>query len=305
MPYDLKDLRLFKAIADAQNLSLGATAMYMTASSASYRLKNLEYALGGALFIRTPKGMALTPAGDALVRHANKLLADVDAMHAEISEYSKSLKGSIKLLANSSSLNSFIIPSLARFLATNSNINVDLKEEDSPSIARKIQAGEADIGVVGGQIATPDLRSELYAIERMICTVSLDHPLAGRSKVSFLEMLNCDLVCMERKSSNFMFLDNRARQAGKPINVRVHAHDFNSVLYFVEAKVGVALVPATVADKLIRERRICGIVITDAWAFRDLHLITRKEPVPSDLIQGFAEILLHDPQVAATRSKLV
>lgn len=305
MSYDLKDLRLFKAIADAQNLSLGAAAMYMTASSASYRLKNLEYALGGALFIRTPKGMTLTPAGEALVRHANKLLAGADAMQAEISEYSKKLKGSIKLLANSSSLNSFIIPSLARFLATNLNINVDLKEEDSPSIARKIQAGEADIGVVAGQIATPDLRSELYAIERLICAVSLDHPLAGRSKVSFLEMLNCDLVCMERKSSNFLFLDYQARQAGKPINVRVHAHDFNSVLYFVEANVGVALVPATVADELIRERRISGLSIIDAWAFRDLHLITRREPAPSDLIQEFAEILLHDPQVAATRSKLV
>src|SRR5690606_26911858 len=99
--------------------------MHMTASSASYRLKNLEYAVGSQVFVRTPKGMVLTQAGEVLARHARKLLADVQAMHSELGAYSANLRGSIRLLANSSALNSFIIPSLARFLVSNLNINVD------------------------------------------------------------------------------------------------------------------------------------------------------------------------------------
>src|SRR5690554_3515652 len=124
--------------------------MHLTASSASYRLKNLEYAVGCSLFLRTPKGMSLTPAGEVLSRHAKKLFFDVQAMHAEISSYSNNLRGSIRLLVNSSLLNSFIIPSLARFLTANTNINIDLKEQESPTISQSIEEGLADIGVGAG-----------------------------------------------------------------------------------------------------------------------------------------------------------
>ena len=238
--YELKDLRLFKAILEAQNLSLGASAMNMTASSASYRLKNLEYAVGSDLFVRTPKGMRLTPAGEVLARHTQKLLGDVEAMHLELSDYSRNLKGSIRLLANSSSLNSFIIPSLARFLAANSSINIDLKELDSPSIVGKIEDGETDIGVVAEQAPSPHLLSELYAVEWLVCIVAPSHPLATKKEVSFSETLEHDFVSMERHSSNFFFLENQARLAGKALNVRVHVHNFSSVLHLVEAGVGVA-----------------------------------------------------------------
>ncbi len=301
MRYELKDLRLFKAIVEAQNLSVGAAALHMTASSASYRLKNLEYAVGSALFRRTPKGMRLTPAGEVLARHAKKLLADVEVMHSELSDYSKNLKGSIRLLANSSSLNGFIIPSLARYLAANSSINVDLKEMASTLIVGKIENDEADIGIIAGDAPPSSVRSQLYAVDRLICAVAPDHPLAGAKAASFLEILEHDFVCMDRNSSNFLFLSNQARLAGKPLNARVHVQDFSSVLYLVEARVGAALVPVSVAEEHIRDNRIRSISIAEPWAVRNLHLVTKREPAQPELIREFADILLHDPQVAAAR----
>ena len=273
----------------------------MTASSASYRLKNLEYAVGSSLFRRTPKGMQLTPAGEVLARHAKKLLIDIEAMHSELSDYSRNLKGSIRLLANSSSLNGFITPSLARFLVANSSINVDLRELDSPSIIGKIEAGEADIGIVAVQAPSAHLHSELYAIDQLVCVVALDHPLAGKKQVSFLQTLEHDFVCMDRNSSNFLFLANQAKLAGNPLNVRVHVHNFSSVLHLVEARVGVALVPASVAAQYIIEKRVVGISIAEPWATRNLHLIMKKDPAQPEHIREFADILLHDPQVVATR----
>src|SRR3546814_1666807 len=51
-------------------------------------------------------------------------------------------------------------------------------------------------------------------------------------------------VCMDRASSNFQFVQTQAERLGKTVSVRVHAHDFSSVLYLVRAGVGVAVVPA-------------------------------------------------------------
>ncbi|HEY0297257.1 MAG TPA: LysR family transcriptional regulator [Bordetella sp.] len=302
MSYEWKDLHLFKAIIQLGNLSAAAAAMHMTAPSASYRIKNLEYTAGSPLFVRSAKGMRLTAAGEALARHVDILLAGLHAMQAEISAYAHNLKGNIRLLANSSSLNGFIIPSLARFLASNLHIDVDLKEQDSPSIAGKILRGEADIGICSGKVDDPDLQCELYAIDRLVCVVHQEHALAQRDRSRFSEILDHGLVCMARSSSNFQFVLEQAERAGKPANVRVHAHDFNSVLYLVRSGVGAALVPASVAQPFVREGALNSITLLDAWALRDLHLITRSDSDPAGLVRQFADVLLHDPQVAAARS---
>ncbi|MGP1615218.1 MAG: LysR substrate-binding domain-containing protein, partial [Pollutimonas bauzanensis] len=77
--------------------------------------------------------------------------------------------------------------------------------------------------------------------------------------------------------------------------------DFSSVLYLVEARVGAALVPVSVAEEHIRDNRIRSISIAEPWAVRNLHLVTKREPAQPELIREFADILLHDPQVAAAR----
>jgi len=303
MSYELKDLRLFKAIVHAGNLSAGAAAMHMTAPSASYRIKNLEYTAGSALFVRSAKGMALTPAGQALARHADVLLANLQAMQEEVGAYARNLKGRIRLLANSSSLNGFIIPSLARFLASNSHIDVDLQEADSEAIASAIRRGDADIGIFAGRAQDTELHCELYAIDRLICAAPPDHPLAARPRIGFAEALSHGFVCMDRASSNFHFLQTQAAKAGKSLNVRVHAHDFASVLYLVRAGVGLALVPTSVAEPDVRAGTMSGVALLDAWALRDLHLVTRQDAPAGGVVRQFADVLLHDPQVTATRSR--
>ncbi|OWT80156.1 MULTISPECIES: LysR family transcriptional regulator [unclassified Achromobacter] len=301
MSYELKDLRLFKAIVQAGNLSAGAAAMHMTAPSASYRIKNLEYTAGSPLFVRSAKGMALTPAGEALARHADVLLANLQAMQEEVGAYARSLKGRIRVLANSSSLNGFIIPSLARFLA--SHIDVDLQEADSEAIAGAIRRGDADIGIFAGRAQDAELQCELYAIDRLICAAPTEHPLAARPRIGFAEALSHGFVCMDRASSNFHFLQTQAAKAGQSLNVRVHAHDFASVLYLVRAGVGLALVPTSVAEPDLRAGTMAGIALVDAWALRDLHLVTRQDASNAGLVRQFADMLLHDPLVTATRSR--
>lgn len=77
MRYELTDLKLFMEIAAAGSLSRSASAVHITASSASYRLKNLEQVLGTPLFDRTPRGMSLTQAGEAMLGHVRELFEGV------------------------------------------------------------------------------------------------------------------------------------------------------------------------------------------------------------------------------------
>lgn len=300
--YDLKDLRLFKAVVQTRNLSTGAAALDMTVSLASYRLKRLEYTAGSALFVRGPREMSLTPAGEAMARHLDAVFTNLQAMQDEVGAHARDLHGKVRLLANSSSLLGFIIPSVARFLAANSRIDVEITEMDSESVARRIQAGEADIGVFAGRVDEPGLVCELYAMDRLICITPPSHPLVQRSRASLKDILDHDFVCRDTASSNTRFLLKRAEEIGKPVKARVYAHDFAAVIHLVAAGVGVALVPMSVADPFLRDGRVGAVSLLDQWAVRDLHLVMKREPEQAELVRQFATILMHDPLVVATRS---
>jgi DNA-binding transcriptional LysR family regulator len=300
--YDLKDLRLFKAVAETRNLAAGAAALSMTASLASYRLKSLEYTAGSPLFVRGPQGMTLTPAGEALARHVDVLIGNLHAMHDEVGAYAQDLHGKVRVLANSSSLHGFVIPSVARFLAANARVNVDVREMGSESIAQRVQDGEADIGVFAGSVEDPDLVCELYAMDKLVCVTPPAHPLVQRSRASLKDILDNDFVCRDPGSSNFSFLTEHAKEIGKPIKARVHAHDFAAVMHLVAAGVGVALVPMSVAEPFLRDGRVGAVNLLDHWAVRDLHLVMKREPEQAELVRQFASILMHDPLVVATRS---
>jgi len=299
--YELTDLRLFQAIADAQGLSAGAAAVHITPSAASYRIKNLEQAMGTTLFVRTARGMELTPAGETLLSHVRELLLGVERMHGEVGRFSSGLKGHIRLLANSSSLNGFVIPSVSRFLNEHPDVNIDLEERASPAIVAAIAAQEADIGILAGDSAAADVRSTPYAVDELVIITPLTHQLAGKPEIQFVAALEFDFVSMNRTSSNFLFLREMSQRAGKSPNVRLHVPSFEGILTLVEAGVGIAMVPRTVATPAIREGRVASVRLAEPWALRQLHLIVRSEGRLPSFTTAFAEYLVNDPAVAATR----
>jgi len=307
--YELTDLRLFQAIAEAHSLAGGANVAHITASAASYRLKNLEHALGIPLFVRNPRGMDLTPAGEMLLAHVRELLQGIERMHAEVGQFASGLKGHIRLLANSSSLNGFIIPSVSRFLAAHPEVNIDLEERTSQAIVAAVAAHEADIGILANELASEanaaGIRSVRYAVDELVLSVQRGHPLARESRVRFGASLGFDFVCMSRNSSNFVFLKDMAQRTGKQPNVRLHAHSFEAVLSLVEAGVGIALVPRSVASEAITAGQIVAVELDEPWAVRELSLVTRGDGKLPGFAAAFVQFLLSDPRVAVTREPQV
>ncbi len=301
MRYELTDLRLFLAIAEAKSLSGGANAVHLTASSASYRLKNLEFAMGVLLFKREARGMDLTHEGQTVLKHVRQLLAGVERMHGEVSGFASGVKGSVKLFANSSSLNGFIIPSLSRFLSANPNVNILLEEHPSGTIVPAIAEQEADIGIFAGQTDSSGVNATKFAVDELIIAAPLNHPMVESSPLRFPATLDLDFVCMSRSSSNYIFLRDMARTVGKTPKVRIHVHTFDAVLSMVEAGVGVSLVPRSVAAVALKEKRIAAIELSEPWARRELTLVTKAGVTRSSFVDLVAEYLLDDPVVAATR----
>ena len=103
------------------------------------------------------------------------------------------------------------------------------------------------------------------------------HPLAGRGEVGFAEVLEYDVVGLERSSSLQRFLTSKAARAGRPLRARVQLRSFDAVCRMVEAGVGVGVVPQTTARRAAKAMRLAVIDLADDWALRELTIVVRAE----------------------------
>src|SRR5450631_648271 len=143
MRFDLVDLQLFIAVADARSITGGALRAHLALASASARIKGLETALGTALLKRGRRGIELTAAGESLLDHARIILHHVETMRGDLSAHASGARASVHLLANTSGLSEHLPKALAAFLREHPDINVDIEDANIPistSISRSVKA---------------------------------------------------------------------------------------------------------------------------------------------------------------------
>ena len=275
MRFDLTDLRLFCDVADAGSITAGAEKSALALAAASTRIRGMEDALGAPLLIRSRQGVTLTEAGRTLLKHARTMLAQSARLREDLSAFAGGMSGEVRLLANTNALTEFLPEALSAFLADHPQISVDLEERLSDEIVGLVAEGAADVGIVAGTVDVGALTTYPFRSDRFVVVTAKDHPLAERPAVSFAEVLDYDLVGLERSSSLQRFLVGKAAREGKPLRLRVQLRSFDAVCRLVECGVGVGVVPATTAARAAKTMALAITDFADDWAIRDLTIVVR------------------------------
>jgi DNA-binding transcriptional LysR family regulator len=290
MRYDLTDLRLFVAIAEARNLTRGAAHVHLAPSSASHRLRLLEEDLGTPLFERRSRGLAPTRAGDALLRNAREVFARIEQMHADLSPYAEGVRGHVSLWANTHATHTFLPDDLADFLKQHPQVSVTLEERTSPQIALAVASGEVDVGVLA-EVATGDGVTLIpYRRDRLVLIVPASHALAGQGQVRFADVLDAPFVMLHAGSAIHTFTMNAAASLGRHLNVRIQVRSFEAVCRMVGAGVGVGLVPCSAASGRVMREPPVIVKMDEPWARRDLQICVRQGAA----LSGFAVALVEN-----------
>src|ERR1700754_2801100 len=134
MRFDLVDLQLFIAVADARSITHGADRAHLALASASARSKGLEDAFGVPLFKRGRRGVELTAAGESLLDHARLVIHNVDAMRGDLACFAAGVTANVRLLANTSGLSEHVPKALAGFLRRYPEITFAVEEHESVEI---------------------------------------------------------------------------------------------------------------------------------------------------------------------------
>lgn len=298
MHFDLFDLRLFVHVAEESNLRKGAERACISLAAASTRIRQLEEAIGARLFYRKPQGVALNPAGEALLHHARLVLQQVDHLQVDLREYAAGVKGHVRILANTTSISGALPAALASFLARHPGVSIDLRERLSHEIIMAVNEAHADIGLVAGNVDTEGLDVHDFVGEELVVVVPEGHRLAGAHQARFVETLDEHHISLAEGSALASFLPPLARALGRHLSFRIQVSSFESICLLVEAGVGIGVIPRSSALRHARTMKLSIVSLLDEWARRETRIVTRAHsPLPKlacELVRHLARFRFED-----------
>ena len=291
MRFDLVTLNLVLAIAETRSISRGAEREHLALAAASKRVSDLEARLGVALFERCARGVEPTDAGRALVRHIRTLNASLHALESEVVEFSRGIKGHLRLVANAGSIAECLPRDLVAFSQAHPQIRISLEDQTSPDVQAAVAEGRADVGIFVPPVLDSRLTTWPYREGRLAVIVPAGHKLANEAAVRFEALLDYDVVGLHVGAAVHELMREHAQERGRTLNARLQVRGFDAIAQLVEAGLGVAILPAAVAERFAQVFRIAVLALDESWARRDYLLAVRTQEVLPTVVQRFVQAL--------------
>jgi DNA-binding transcriptional LysR family regulator len=247
---DLHLLRVFREVALRGSFSAAAQALSYTQPAVSQQVARLERGLDTRLIDREPKGLRLTPAGDVVLRHTERLLAQIADANAELADLEKGTRGHVRIGSMATASGTFVSQAIANFRRERQGIELDLRLVFPPEAVGLVRQGELEIAISQESGFGPDPDTRGLHVEHLLddplyAVLPTDHPLATRRTVAIADLARDPLVLLSLPGSETG--DNvvmRAyREAGVEPDVAHVLHDHFAIEGFVAAGMGVALLP--------------------------------------------------------------
>lgn len=288
---DLITFTLFLRALERRSLSKAASDCHIALAAASRRISILEHCYGVQLLYRSTQGVEPTPAGLTLAYHARRILDRESLLRAEMSDFLKGIKGHIRLQANTSAITQFLPKELADFSEEYPDVKIELSESRSSSVVQYLRDAKADVGIIMDGVATEGLTKYAYHHDRLTAIVPQAHEL-GNESTTFEEIIKFDLVGLDSDTAMMHLLLDAASAMGEPLRLRVQVSSFDAVCKFVQAGMGIGILPMQIAEDFGKAMDLRVIRLEDEWASRKMFVCVKDVQTLSSTTRKLVEHLI-------------
>ncbi|BAV08432.1 LysR family transcriptional regulator, cyn operon transcriptional activator [Filimonas lacunae] len=230
---EVRQLTYFVKAAETLHFTDAAAAIYVTQSTLSQQIKQLEEELGMLLFDRIGKHVVLTEAGQVFLEHARRILSEIDKARQAIIDLNTSVSGELKI-GTTYAFSSLLLPVLSPFTQKYPHIKI-LVDYDAPgALEKKLRMSELDfILSFHNHPGDEDLNSQPLFASRIVMVVAKTHSLAALKKVTLKEIGKLNLVLPGKGFISRDFLDELFAKNDIIPKVRIELNDVHSLLSLV------------------------------------------------------------------------
>jgi LysR family hydrogen peroxide-inducible transcriptional activator len=242
---DLRQLSALIAVAEGGSISAAARSLHTVQSNVSSHLARLERELGATLFDRT--GGFLTEEGEAVVRRARRVQAELEALDADVAALRDEITGTARLGCIGTSARWLVPLVLEAVTEAHPKMHVIVVDATTNSLLPRLLNDELDLAVVNLPVPSPEVSTEPLFDEDRILVAPDDHPLAARTSVSFAELGDHELLLEPSGTAFRDELDREAAEAGIELRARAEVDGLRLIATLAFQGFGAAIVPATAA----------------------------------------------------------
>jgi len=285
---ELRHLRYFTAIAETGSMARAAEQVFVTQSTLSHQLAQLESELGVPLFERTGRSLRLTAAGRELLGHARGVLAQVEEGRRAVSQAGAAVSGVLRIGVIHSFVNSLVPGVAAAFVRGWPQARLQVQELTALDIEAQVAEGALDLGVAFHPPSNRSVMGEHLFDDELLLAVPADHPWAKRRSVRFAQLGDIPLAMWGPRFGTRRLLDAHFQRASVRPDIVVEIDSVDALQRLVEAGAAAAFLPARTTRAHARLRLL---KVTDPQPMRAAGLVWRRSSYRSAAAMAFVHLL--------------
>jgi DNA-binding transcriptional LysR family regulator len=299
---ELRQLRQFVAVAEELHFGRAARRLHMTQPPLTQAVRGLEAALEVQLFERSKRSVALTPAGDALLVHARRLLRAADELPRAVKAAAEGLSGVLRLAFVSSIAYGPLPEWLRGFRERQPDVALQLREATLDVQLAAFDADEVDAGFVlhAPGAAPAGFAARTVLAEPLVLALPAAHAAVTKRVLRFDDIAAEPLVIFPREIAPSLFDAVLSFYRGRGLTPRIaqEAIQMQTIVNLVSAGMGVAWVPQALTQLQrpgVAYRRVAAVPLAC-----ETSLIWREPGLP--VVQRFVVHVQRQSRPSKTRS---
>jgi DNA-binding transcriptional LysR family regulator len=276
---ELRQLRVFQAIARSGSVAAAAAELHLTASALSHALKALESEIGCRLFERVGQGLRLNAAGERFLADIEPHLAGLASAPEHVRQLVRGGHTRLRLGAAASACK-HILPKVIRDLQKAfPRLEVRIESGDSAQLIAQVRRQELDLAFCVAPESESGLRLHPVFADELMFTFAPSHRWSNGSPISAEELATQPILLSQRQSASTRLVESLFRRLGVTAPIVMEVGGIEAVKEFVQLDLGVAVLPPWVAERELR-RRVLRMRPTGPKPLRRewvvLHQVSRK-----------------------------
>ena len=292
---DLNLYKIFYCVAITGNITKASEQLYISQPAVTKSIKQLENSLGGALFIRTKKGVTLTEEGKVLLEYVKNILEEAKNAQNKFNSLIQLEEGKIHIGASATVSKHFLMPYLEEFHRQYPNIDIEITNELTTNLVKGLRNGYIDFLVTNlpmKEFADLDIKVCAKLHDSFACS---NKYLVNENKTLKLEeVLRHKIITQKEPSNTRAFLNNYMKSNNVEFKPDIEIVSYNLVVEFIKAGFGIGYVTKEFVKEELKNKELYEIKVTPKIPTRDLGIITLKNSTLNYAASKFIEIIMKD-----------
>jgi DNA-binding transcriptional LysR family regulator len=289
MDLELRQLRSVVALADHLHFGRAALARHVSQPALTKQIRKIEETLEGPLFIRKPRQLALTRAGEVFVARARPLLQDAQLAGDLFRGAMRGEAGLLRIGFGIASLASGLPDLIQSFRGRFPGVQIAMRDMSTPAQLDALENRALDVGFVRVPVSRAELSASPLFRDRLVVAVGPNTRSSPREGLAFFSHAPFIAVARSASASLYDHVLRTCRSAGFTPRIAQEVGELFTVLTFVRAGAGVALVPDSA--RVLKVPRVRYVETGVPSAVFDIGIAFHKSATSDPVLNNFLSVV--------------